>query len=239
VETKEMSIGLVRKDLSLHKYNNEEHVGLFGASQGAHHPKVVVTNPEKHKGDIHLAYTGIFSDGGKSVFYTKSTDNAKTWTAPKDITPNDHKGDHYTDLAAVGIAGLQEVFLVYGENYGADIKMIFSENGGNSWSSPKKVNTRAGVVPYIKICGQTKTLGVFFSMFLEKENNKFDLLYYNHTDNSYKPIPRPFIEIPIFSHTPMVECTGLSNADVKFIVTAASKNAIVFDDYNYDLPDME
>ncbi len=229
------AIGLVKKPIG-EAYRKEQLIKIPG-DQKASHPKLTVTNPAKHKGELHLAFIGNLAGGDKTVLYTKSVNGGAAWSAPLDLTPNDHKSNHYVTISSVGIAGNHDVFMAYSENAGTEIKFVYSHNSGTSWSTPKKVNNKPGLVPFMKACGQTKALGVFFSMFSEKGSYNYEMVYYNTTDSTYKQMALPFKELPELTHIPMAECTGLADPGVSFVAISGSKNLFVFDDYDYDYPE--
>jgi len=233
-ETKEESIGLIQKHVG-ESYPHETILKIPGNLQYGH-PRLAVTNPMKHKGELHMCFIATFNANSRTVMYAKSTNNGQTWTTPLELTPNDHNSNHYHTISAVGIAGSQDVFISYSQNAGTEINFIYSKNAGTTWSAPKQINKKPALVPTMKACGQTKALGVFFSMPSE-DGKSYEMVYYNATDSSYKQISTPFKEYPQLTHIPMADCTGLTDESLAFVAISGAKNMFLFDDFNYNYPE--
>lgn len=239
-ETGETKLGMVRKYLTEGKYRQEEILTIPGTYKKINAPKIAITIPEKKKAEIHLIFTAEI--GEKDAFvelYTRSADKGKTWITPLDLTPDDHQAHHYKTMSSISIVGQQDLFILCSAKAGADMNLIVSKDGGKTWAKPIKVNNKSGLVPYIRTCGQTKAWGAIMVLFDDREKKTLEVVYYDQATSTIKSYPKPFADVPYLERVPMIDCNALVDSDVKLVIAGAYKSTIVFDDYNYVLPDQE
>ena len=238
METGESSIAMARKYLEEDKYEQEEILQIGGKFTEYQNPKFSVTMPQKHVTELHLLFNGVLSETEVNVLsYTRSLDKGKTWDLPTDLSPGDHTGPRMKSMVSVGIAGEQDLFILYGANGGAETRLITSKNGGRSWSTPKVINNRPGLIMQMRVCGETKALGAVTILFDEADKKTWFLGYYDHTDGSYKNLPKPFTELTPFESLPMIDCNMLVKESMRLVISVPCKNIVAFDDYNYDHPE--
>ena len=148
------TIGLVKKKVGDKKYERETVLKLDDSYSWSQ-PKITVTNPEKSMTVFHLSILGSKTDHF-SVFYTRAMNNTDEWGPVKDFA--DGKSSvHFNAISAVGMAGINDLYLAYTSDKKSFLRI--SENNGETWSEPLTINENAGIVPFMKACGQTKTLG--------------------------------------------------------------------------------
>jgi len=234
-ETGVSSIAFIKKPMKTGRYSTEVLLNLPRDFTGYLSPKLTVTNPKKHTGTLHLACIGLLGNDSSDTVYFNSKDQGTTWTKKATFTPNDPKGRHHVMIGAVGIAGVEDIFTIYATNNYTDIEFRYSPNNGDNWGTPVKINAIPKVLSYMKVCGQTKTLGVLFTLY-SFPLQKLDLSYYNHTSKTISKLETPFKGLEQLMHLPMGECVGLIETDVKFIIGTGSRNSFFFDDDNYDYP---
>jgi hypothetical protein len=103
-------------------------------------------------------FPGVFGGNGNTIGFARSTDNGATWSAPVDLTPEFFTMDQVLGNDRVNTAPALAVDLSRGENSGnvyviyqnndlhdgADIDFRRSTDGGLTFSSAIKVNSRPG-----------------------------------------------------------------------------------------------
>jgi hypothetical protein len=239
LETGVNTIAFVKKVMKVGKYTEETLLELPGPFKGAKGAKLTITNPKKKSGILHMAVVGLLGGAKTSVYYLKSLDQGKTWALKTEFTPGDELGVHHVSLTSVGGAGNSDIFVAYNNHNFNDIEFRYSPDAGETWGKIVKVNKIARLLPYIRPCGQTKTLGVLFSSY-SYPLRKMETLYYNHTSGIIQTLPNPFKGLGEMTHVPCGECVGLADPDVKFIIGAGRQadQTFYFDTYNYDYPEV-
>jgi len=87
------------------------------------------------------------------------------------------------------------------------------------------------------MCGETTALGAILTVFDDKVKKPWYVGYYNHTSGAYTQIAKPFADQATLEAVPMLDCNMLVETDLKIFAAAVSRNNVLIDDYNYDLPD--
>ncbi len=232
-------IAMVREYVSDQQFREEEILNVGGrvAYRKILDPKLAVTNPGKAKASIHMSFIGELNYKENSVLlYTRSEDNGTTWSVPVDISPEDHLAPHNRAIASIGIAGQEDVFMLYSAKGGAEIRFITSRDSGKSWSQPKVVSSRPGQIPYLRVCGQTKALGAILVLTDGIRKIQWEVQYFNRTDGTYTTLPTPFKDRRVLGNVVMADCYALVDPDIKIVAVTTVRTTSLLDDYNYDLP---
>ena len=228
------TIGLIKKKVGATTYDKEMVLNLDNIYSWSQ-PKITVTNPEKKMTVLHLSILGSKTDHF-SVFYTRAVNNTDKWESVKDLADG-KSSKHFNAISAVGMAGVNDLYLAYTSDKQSFLRI--SENNGEVWSEPYTINKDAGIVPFMRACGQTKTLGALISIYSENNFNDYGFYYYNRTSKTLGSFVTPFKDLKSTRHIPMFDCTGLSEETLSYTAVAGFEYSIVFAEYNYNYPELK
>ncbi len=94
--------------------------------------------------NVHVAWTDINEDGNSNIYYTSSSNSGSTWSVPEKL---DNDGSSSIDYGVTIASNGNQVVIAWVNSY--DIYAIYSENGGDSWSSPAIVSSSATGLNYM------------------------------------------------------------------------------------------
>jgi hypothetical protein len=146
------------------------------------------------EGQIYAAWTGLDAESTTSIIFDKSYDNGNSWL-DKDILASDFPGGPHFDIPGiypgVGTGWLNTACDTSGGQYngtiyinwedqrngtnGSDVWLIKSEDEGENWTEPVKVNNDA-----------VGSYQFFTRMAIDQENGSLYFIFYdrrNHNDN--------------------------------------------------------
>ncbi|HKI89896.1 MAG TPA: sialidase family protein, partial [Draconibacterium sp.] len=135
--SRDINIGVRRSSDNGNTWTEMQTVVDYPLGQSASDPSMVV---DKITGDLFLFFNFMDLDKEKNVYYlrvVKSSDNGKTWSAPRDITKEITKPEWHNDFKFItsghGIQTMSGKLLHTLVNLQHGLHLFYSDDHGRSW----------------------------------------------------------------------------------------------------------
>ncbi|MEI8133860.1 MAG: T9SS type A sorting domain-containing protein [bacterium] len=153
------------------------------------------------KSNIHLVWTGNRVNAQPDIWYTRSTDQGKSWTVPVSISDADDSSKYAQDFPSIACDSNDNLYVSYLDSRetqrmlspNVHLYLTTSNDGGKSWSMHKKADVFTGGIGGTCECCAEKIAcspeGNLFIVFRSNINNVRDIWLARSTNRgiSFEP----------------------------------------------------